>query len=301
MQASILTQTILPLCLFIIMFGMGLSLVMNDFNRLFKAPKAILLGLTGQLILLPICGFLVATLLVDYPILATGIMLLAACPGGTTSNLVTHLARGDLALSISLTEFSSRLALLTIPLIVGFSIEYFLTQEGAIKLDVTKTISTLFVITLLPVSLGMMIRRSFLKFALVLEPKIKSLSTVFLILLVFGIAYQQRDTLAEAIISSGPATLSLNLISMFVGFYLARLFKLNKPQTASITIEIGLQNSALAMLVATSILESTFMAVPAAVYSVVMYLTGGIIIAVSLKKINSDGYEKLDVFTSKAD
>ncbi|TQV76590.1 bile acid:sodium symporter family protein [Aliikangiella marina] len=285
MQASVLTQLVLPSCLFIIMLGMGLSLVMNDFSRVFKSPKAILIGLLGQLILLPVCGFIIVILLIDDPLLAMGIMLLAACPGGTTSNLVTHLAKGDLALSISLTAFSSVLALLTIPLIVGFSIEYFLSQTGEIQLDLSRTLSTLFLITLLPVSIGMIIRRLYLKLAIFLEPRIKSFSTIFLILLIAGIAFEQRETLLDAIVRSGLATLLLNLISMLVGFYLAKLFQLNSRQTISITIEIGLQNAALAMLVATTILGNTLIAVPAAVYSLVMYFTGGCIIAMSLRKL----------------
>ncbi len=278
MEASILSQVVLPLCLFIIMFGMGLSLVIADFTRVLVYPKAVLIGIVGQMLVLPLCGFLIAWWLMDIPALAIGILLLAACPGGTTSNLVTHLAKGDLALSISLTAVSSLLTMLSIPLIIGIGLAFFSGASDTIDFPLGQTILTLFALTLLPVSLGMLFRNYYAAIARKLEQPINIFSIAFLVFLVIGISFEQRDILGDAIKQTGPAVLLLNLVTMFLGFLSARAAGLNAQQITTVSIEIGIQNSTLAMLIATTVLQDPAIAIPAAVYSLVMYITGGVLV-----------------------
>lgn len=278
METGLLTQVVLPLCLFIIMMGMGFSLVPADFGRVLVYPKAVILGLLGQLVVLPITGFGIAVFLVEDPALAVGIMLLAACPGGTTSNMVTHLAKGDLALSITLTAVSSLFTFVTIPFILSFSLDYFYASGQVIDLPVLRTMGTLFLITLLPVSVGMLIRHYATGFALRLEPHLNRFALVFLVFLVISVCVQQREILGDALWAAGPATLFLNISTMLFGYYLARAYRLNAEQTTSISLEIGIQNSALAMLIATTLLDNSAMALPPGIYSLVMYLTGGFVV-----------------------
>jgi BASS family bile acid:Na+ symporter len=284
MEANIVTQVVLPLCLFIIMAGMGMSLVLSDFSRVLLYPKAVIIGLCGQLLLLPVCGFLIAAFFVSDPVLALGIMLLSVCPGGTTSNLVTHLAKGDLALSITLTAVSSLFTFISIPLVMALAFEYFSNEQMHFKLPVMQTIGGLFLVTILPVSIGMAIRNFKPQLALKLEKHLNRFAMVFLVVLVLGIGIQQHKVLIEALQHVGPSVFMLNVISMMIGFMLARWFKLNIAQTTSISLEIGIQNSTLAMLIATTLLQSPEMALPPAIYSMVMFLTGGFVMVLGIRR-----------------
>lgn len=275
MTSSIFTQLVLPLSLFVIMLGMGLSLQWRDFARVVKYPKAVSVGVVGQMILLPAFGFVVAAWLLDMPALAVGLVLLAACPGGTTSNLIAYHARGDLALSVTLTAISSVLTIVTIPLIVGLALSVFTTSSVPIELPVQQMMLTLFLITLLPISLGMLVRKFSVRWAQRLQPKISAFGAIFLALLIVIILIQQGDSLPGQISSAGPSTLILNVVMMTVGWLLAFWFQVNDSQRASITVEVGIQNSTLAILIATTVLHDGAMAVPAAMYSLVMYITGG--------------------------
>lgn len=278
MTSSVFSQIILPLCLFIIMFGMGLSLRIVDFTRVGRYPKAVLLGTFGQMVLLPMAGFAVAAWLMPSAALAIGLVLLAACPGGTTSNLVTYLARGDLALSITLTAISSLLTIFTIPLIVSLAFLTFADASTQVEVPVGTMMAALFAITLLPVMIGMAVRAKAARFAAWLEPKINLFGALFLVFLIIVITAKQGDRIITQVASSGVATLVLNVFMMGAGFLAARGFRLNADQSTSITIEIGIQNSTLAIMVATSFLNNPEIAVPAAVYSITMYLTGAVVI-----------------------
>ncbi|MRX28555.1 bile acid:sodium symporter family protein [Kangiella sp. HZ709] len=284
MQETILTTIFLPSALFIIMLGMGLSLTLADFKRLWLYPKAITLGLVGQILLLPLCGLLIIQIFNLPPELAVGIMILAACPGGTTSNLISYLAKGDMALSISLTAISSLLTTLTIPIIVSMSLVFFMQAEKSIELPIFKTISTLFMVTILPVIIGMLIKRKVPKFASRQEKMVTIFSICFMTLLVIGIIFQQRSVILDAILELGLSTLSLNLLTMLAGFSIAKAFALNSKQTLTISIEIGVQNATLAFLVAFTLLQQSNLAIPAAIYSLAMYLTSAIIITLSYRK-----------------
>jgi len=278
MESSILTDYLLPLSLFIIMLGMGLSLVIDDFKQVALFPKAVLLGLTGQIILLPLIAFLLIQLLNVSPMIAVGVMLIAACPGGTSSNLISHLAKGDTALSISLTAISSLITTFTIPLLIGFSLKYFLAADQTIDLPVVKTMLTLVAITLLPVSIGMFIRAKFPAFAIRQENKVNIFSGLFLAFLVIAILLRQSETLTGAFVATGLVVASLNIISMALGFFSAHIFKLNIQQSTTIGIEIGMQNGTLAILIATTVLNQPELAIPAAIYSLIMFTNGGLVI-----------------------
>jgi BASS family bile acid:Na+ symporter len=260
------------------MFGMGMSLVVDDFKRVVLFPKAVILGLVGQILLLPLIAFVLIKGLAVEPMIAIGVMLIAACPGGSSSNLISHLAKGDTALSISITAISSLITVITIPLIVGLSMEYFLVADQSIHLPVIKTITTLIAITLLPVSLGMFVRYKFTQFAIKQESKINVFSGLFLAFLVIAILVQQIENVKAGIVSTGLVVVSLNISSMIIGFVIAKFFKLNSSQSTTIGIEVGIQNGTLAILIATTILHQSELAIPAAIYSLTMFISGGFVI-----------------------
>ena len=287
METSILTDIFLPLSLFIIMLGMGLSLVPNDFKQVVLFPKAVILGLIGQIILLPVIAFLLIKLLNVTPVIAVGVMLIAVCPGGTSSNLISHLAKGDTALSISLTAISSLITVISIPLVIGFSMDFFLAADQIINLPVIKTVLTLIAITLLPVSIGMLIRAKYPAFALRQENKVNVFSGLFLAFLVVAILFQQPEMVKQGLLTTGIAVFSLNIISMFIGFIAAHLCQLNTPQSTTIGIEVGVQNGTLAILIATTVLHQPEFAIPAAIYSLAMFISSAVVIFWRRKTINS--------------
>lgn len=276
MEDSILTLVILPISLFIIMLGMGLSLVVADFKRIALYPRATLIGLTNQLIFLPIIAFCIVSFLNLPPMVAVGFMLLAACPGGTTSNLITHVSRGDTALSITLTAISSFISVLTIPLIVSSALVYFVGDGQTIELPVFQTIAQILVITVIPVSIGMLIRHFFPDFAERMDKPTRIFSSVIFVLILLIIIATNTDILEEYLFELGTVSLLLNVVTMGLGFLTAKLFKLNLPQSISISIESGIQNSTLAIVIANSILQQNELSLPAAIYGLMMFLPGGL-------------------------
>lgn len=278
MESSILTSVVLPLSLAIIMLGMGLSLVVNDFKRVFKYPTAALIGLTNQLILLPLIGFSLALLFNLPPELAVGLMILAACPGGTTSNLITHVSRGDIALSITLTAIASVITVFTIPLIVSFALVYFINDGNTvIELPIVRTIVQIMGITIVPVSIGMIIRKFNTPFADRMEKPMRIASTIIFVAVVLGIIAANRNIIMDALLKLGEVTIALNVITMLLGYYSARFFKLNLKESISITIESGVQNGTLGIVIATTILQHNEMSLPSAIYGLIMFFTTGFI------------------------
>lgn len=267
-----------------IMMGMGLTLRIDDFKRVFIFPKAITLGLIAQLILLPAAGFLLVTLFGLTGALAVGIMILAACPGGPTSNLVSHLAKGDLALSISLTAVSSVITIATIPLIVNASIMYF-GEEGSVMLPVFQTIARITGVTIIPVIIGMMIRRNYPAISDKAERPVKIASAVFFTLILVAAVLKERANLVEFMILTGPVALSLNVLTMLIGYLLARIFLLPVRQRMSITIESGIQNGTLGIMIAATLLQNSVMVIPVAIYSLLMFVTATVIIAIGNRLI----------------
>lgn len=275
MESTLLTTVILPASLFIIMIGMGLSLTLDDFRRVVRFPGAVTLGLFNQLILLPLIGFGLCYVFALSPFLAVGLLLLAACPGGATSNLISYVAKGDIALSVTLTAISSTVTIFTIPLIVRWGLAHFLGESRPVELPVLATMGQIFGITALPVSIGMLVRSRSLAFAQRMERPMRIASTVIFILILAGIVVANWQILLDALPVLGPATFTLNLLTMALGWALARFFGLNLAQSLTIAIESGIQNGTLAIVVASSILFLPEVSLPAAIYSIAMFLSGG--------------------------
>ena len=276
MEASLLTSVILPASLFIIMLGMGLSLVLDDFRRVVKYPKATIIGLVNQLILLPLMAFAMVKVLGLAPLTAVGFMLIAACPGGVTSNLIAHVSKGDTALSITLTAISSFTTVITIPLIVSFSLSHFMDNSQSIQLPVGKTIIQILSITVIPVSIGMFIRNRFPDFAIKMDKPTRIASTIIFIIILVSVIATNLELVRENMGTLGWISLLLLMLTMALGFFSAKLFKLNLSQQISIAIESGIQNGALAIVIATTLLEQSELSLPAAIYSLVMFLPAGL-------------------------
>lgn len=273
MQTSFFTAVLLPVGLAIVMLGMGLTLVPEDFQRVTRYPKAVAVGLVSQLLFLPIVGFLVASIVPMPPEIAVGIMVLALCPGGPSSNMITYLAKGDVALSVTLTALSSTITVFTIPLFANLSLQYFAGQDAAIALPIGQTMLQIFAITLVPIGLGMLFRHQFPDLARRLEKVANRLAIAFLALIILAIIIREWSRIPTFIAQVGTAVVLLNIISMAIGFWLGRLFKLNFAQEICIAIEVGIQNATLAIAITAGLLNNPDMAVPAAIYSLFAYAT----------------------------
>lgn len=277
MTDSFLTQIIMPLVLALIMFGMGLSLTKQDFLELGKEPKPVVVGLVGQLLLLPILAYAVAILFGLSQHLAIGIMILAACPGGTSSNIISHLARANLALSVSLTAVTTLVCVFTTPLIIQFAINQFDTNPAASFSLLSTTLGLIF-ITLLPVLLGIFLRHKFPAQAISSEPFFRRLATGFLIFMIIAITYQERANILDSLVQVLVPATTLNLVAIATGLLLGIAFKLVKRDCVTLGIEVGVQNSSMAILIAVSFLERPDYAIAAGVYGLAMYLGAGILI-----------------------
>lgn len=277
MESSFLTTVFLPLALFVIMLGMGLGLTRKDFQRILIEPKGVLIGLGAQLVMLPLIGFAVAALLPLTPELAVGVMILVACPGGPTSNLMTYLAKGRVALSITLTAIGSLITVFTIPLVVNASMGYFMEVGADLQLPFATTVIQIAVITLVPVGFGMLLHHYAPQFAATVEKQVKWLAMVFLGLVIAGLLLKERDNVLGFFLQVGWVTLPLVMLSMSAGYGLARLARLDQPSATAITIEVGIQNGTLAIAIASAptFLSNPTMAIPAAIYSLVMFVIGG--------------------------
>lgn len=270
------------------MFGMGLSLSPKDFIQVFTRPKAILLGLLCQLVLLPLIGFALINLFTLTPEIAVGIVVLAACPGGPTSNLITHLANGDTALSVSLTAISSLITLISIPFIINLGLQLVLGEGTTIQLNIFQTIAQIFCIVILPVALGMFLKSKKPRFSKKMESPVKKASGIFFVLVLLAVVFKERALLIANAEAAGLVSLTLNLLTMTTGYLIGYLFQLPLKQRISITIEGGIQNGTLAISIATLLLHNSAYAISGAVYGTLMFLTAGVFIYWSnrqLKKI----------------
>jgi BASS family bile acid:Na+ symporter len=286
MEESILTKVFLPLALAFIMAGMGISLQINDFKKIIYFPKAFMIGIVSQIAVLPIVGFLLVIVFQLQGALAVGLMIIASCPGGATSNLISHLAKGDTALSISLTAVSSLLTVITIPLIVNYSIIYF-GEEGSVTLPIGKTIAQIFVISIIPVSIGMFIRKMNPSISQKAQKPVKIISALFLAAVIAAAIIKERENLIELMQLTGPVTFALNAGMIVLGFLAGKLFSLSKKQSITIGIETGIQNGTLGIFVAATLLKNSTMAVPSAIYSLLMFFTGFIVIVIGNKIIKN--------------
>jgi BASS family bile acid:Na+ symporter len=272
MEASAITNILLPLALGIIMFGLGLGLTVADFRRVAVFPRAVVAGLLLQMIVLVSIAFGLAKLFRLPPELTVGLMLLAASPGGATANIFSHLARGDVALNITLTAINSALALVTIPLIVDFALEHFLGQGRYIPPPVRKIVEVA-VIIVLPVAIGMAVRARAKRFAARMERPIRLFAVLVLAALIAGAIVQEWKILGPAIAAVGLACLAFNLASLAVGYAAPLALKLPRGQAIAIAFEIGIHNGTLAIFIALNVLDSAPMSLAPAIYSLVMFVT----------------------------
>ncbi|MDM1335569.1 MULTISPECIES: bile acid:sodium symporter family protein [Acinetobacter] len=274
MDSGIIT-ILLPLALAIIMVGLGLELTLKDFARVTQHPKAVLVALFCQLVLLVGIAFILCKVLALPPLLAVGLMLLAASPGGSTANLFSYLFKGDLALNITLTAINSVIAALTLPLIVNFSIMHFMQDSQQITLQLGK-IFQVFGIIIIPVAIGMLIRHHAPRLTEKLNRPLRIFAVIFLILIIVGAIYSERTNIAEYLTQVGVATALFCIFSLTIGYFVPRLMNIDTAQARASAFEIGIHNSTLAMTIALTVMSSTAVAMPAAVYSIFMYIFAAI-------------------------
>ncbi len=275
------SKIFLIVSLFIIMMGMGLSLTKADFKRVLQYPKAVLLGFLNQIILLPLIAFGLIQLFDVSNEIAIGVMILSACPGGPTSNLVTHLAKGDTALSVTLTAVNSIVTILTIPIIVNFALGEFSSGEEVTS-PVGAIVGSLIVIIAIPLIIGMTIKNKKPQVAKKMDKPVRVVSTAIIVLVIVGIVIKERAQLVEQISESFPIVITLNVLTMLVGFITAKMVKLKFKEALTICLESGNQNGTLAIQVS-SLINITF-GFPAAVYSLFMYFTAAVPIVIGVKR-----------------
>jgi len=276
-------QLALSIAVAIIMLGMGLSLTIGDFIRIKKQPTAVLVGLTNQLILLPIIGYMLIIFLGLKAEVAVGLMLIAACPGGPVSNLYCNLARGDVALSITLTALTSMITVFTIPLVVNQALVLFMDTRDIVPINFWQTVFKILMVTVVPVSIGMILYNYFPALAVKMEKPVKIVSSILLGSIITGAFVANKEELLDALPYVGSATLALNVITMAVGFFIGRLFKLNYKERVCISVECGIQNGALALFIGSMGVMANYPGVlmAPAVYGILMFFTGAIFAAIA--------------------
>ena len=274
METNTITSLVMPIAIGIIMLGLGLSLTVDDFRRVVVYPKAVAIGLLCQMVVLPLAAFGLAVVFHLPPELSVGLMLLAASPGGASANLFSHLAHGDVALNITITAVNSVLSLLTMPFIVNFALTSFMGVGKVLPLQLDKILQV-FAIVLTPVALGMLLRWRRLSWANRLARPVKILSAVFLLLVIVLTVAKERVRLAGYFAEVGVPALLFNLISLGAGYLIPLLVQLPRRQAIAIGMEVGIHNGTLAIAIASSplLLNNLTMAMPAAVYSLIMFFT----------------------------
>ena len=270
---GLISDIFLPLALAFIMFSLGLGLTSDDFIRIIKNPKSFSIGAVTQIIVLPIVALVLVLIWPLSPELSIGVMLIAAAPGGATSNIITSFVKGDVALSVSLTALISLLSVFTIPLVILISLNFLDLTSSEISISIFDIALKMFLIVTVPVVIGILFRKYINKLSLSFEPLSKKISAILFIIVLIGAILNEKNNIIAYFSQAGLITLSLNIIMMFIAFYLAKFFKLASPQQKTITIECGLQNGTLAIVVATSIFDGGIYLIPAATYSLIMFVT----------------------------
>ena len=282
---NIVTDVILPLALAFIMFALGLGLTGGDFLKVIKQPRDFFIGALSQIIILPIIAFTLVKFWPIAPELAIGVMIIAAAPGGVTSNLLTSFAKGDVALSISLTAIISLLCVITIPFIVLTSITLLNISDIGQNISLLRMSLDMFLIVTVPVVLGMVLRKFASSVTLRFEPIAKKISIILFVLVLLGAIAAERENVISYFAQAGLITLVLNVVMMVVAYYVAKIFASGVKQRKCITIECGLQNGTLAIVVATSIFGGGMYVIPAATYSLIMFATSLIFVYLFRKAV----------------
>ena len=276
---------IAPLSLALIMLALGMGLTVQDFTRVAKQPKDFLVGLICQLIFLPVIAFILVILFKTPVELAVGLMIIAAAPGGVTSNVLTKFANGDVALSISLTAIISLLSIITVPFIIFKSIDLLNASASTNEISMTGISIKMFLVVTLPVILGMIIRRFANNFVSSNEKTIQTISLILFLIVLFGAIIQERSNIIPYLMKAGTITCLLNIVMMLIGCYVAKVFATGIQQRKCISLECGLQNGTLAIFVATQIFNDVVFIIPAAIYSLIMFATS-LIFVFLIKKTN---------------
>jgi len=278
MDARVIVELYIPITLGVIMLAMGLGLRTIDFVRVVVDPRAILVGVLGQLVMLPALGFALAHAFGLPPALAVGLIVLTACPGGPSSNLYTYLARGDVALSVSLTAINGFVTILTIPFVVNLGLDTFMGEARDVHMPVGETILTLILIVGLPLLVGMYLRARHPRKADPLERILKRVAIIMLAILIVGAIAKERVRIGEYLELLGVPIVTLSLAGITLGLLLSVLVRLRMRQAATISIEVGMQNAALAMGIAMTGLGSEEIAMPAVIYGILAYFTCGLVV-----------------------
>tara|TARA_B100001123_G_C15311938_1_gene1024719 strand:- start:1329 stop:2198 length:870 start_codon:yes stop_codon:yes gene_type:complete len=280
---------ILPISLIFIMFSLGLGLTVQDFKNVINKPKAFLVGITNQMIILPVMTFLIVIVFGLSHEMAVGMMILSCCPGGVTSNIITKLAKGDTALSISYTAIVSIVTVLTLPLIVGFSVKYFM-GSNAPSINILSLGITMFVITTIPVIIGLYINTNYKNMAHSFGPIANKVSTFLFIIIVLGALASEWNTFVKNLYLLGPAILTLIFLMLVIGYNTPKLFGINNTQATTIAIESSIQNATVGITIGNIILSQSqgisILSLPSGVYGILMYIICLPFIFILLKKNN---------------
>ena len=282
---GIITEIFLPLSLAFIMFSLGLGLTIEDFSRVIKQPKDFLIGLICQIILLPIVAFLIVKIWPISPELAIGVIIISVAPGGVTSNILTFLSKGDVALSISLTAIVSLLSVITVPYVLISSI-YLLGYDSLIKdISLISMAIQMFLIVAIPTLIGMILRKFLTNFAIKFGNIANKISIFLFVFVLIGAIVSEKDNIIEYFAEAGLVTLFLNVLMMILAFYIASFFGSAPPQKKAISIECGLQNGTLAIFIGTTLFNGGAYIIPAATYSIIMFITS-LIFIFFVRKVN---------------
>ena len=282
---GIITEIFLPLSLAFIMFSLGLGLTIEDFSRVIKQPKDFLIGLICQIILLPIVAFFIVKVWPISPELAIGVIIISVAPGGVTSNILTFLSKGDVALSISLTAIVSLLSVITVPYVLISSI-YLLGYDSLIKdISLISMAIQMFLIVAIPTLIGMILRKFLTNFAIKFGSIANKISIFLFVFVLIGAIVSEKDNIIEYFAEAGLVTLFLNILMMILAFYIASFFGSAPPQKKAISIECGLQNGTLAIFIGTTLFNGGAYIIPAATYSIIMFITS-LIFIFFVRKVN---------------
>lgn len=285
----------LPVALILVMIGVGMSLQMNDFKRVAKCPKAFFIGAFCQLLLLPLLAYAVISAFGLSGALAMGVLVISLCPGGVTSNLFTYLAKGDVGLSVSLTAVIGIITPFTIPFIINWGFEWLGMNNEGFVLPVAETVKKLLIISVLPVAIGMAVRRWVKGNIDKIEGLVRKVSSVVLALVIIALYVKLGvSKVNEFAVLAGPACVVMNLVGMALGFAVASLAKLKKAQRTCIMLEVGLQNGTIALLVTTTILKSMEMSIAPSIYSLWMMVPATIVVMISKQRAKKQDDEPSD-------